>query len=214
MAVELKIPLVMFGEEGETEYGGSKKLKHQHYYDAEDSVRIYLEGHDPCRYEKEFDGARLYWFRYPPREQITSSGLCLAHWSFFENWDPYQHYLVAKEKCGLQEQEMRASGTYLNFAQTDTSLYNLHTWLMYLKFGFGRCSQDVGIDIRRGAMSRKQALSLVRKFDREDPGNFLADYLAYFRMSPGEFEETIARHVNKKLFRKTEGRWIPLFEPQ
>jgi hypothetical protein len=121
---------------------------------------------------------------------------------------------VAKEKCGLQEQEIRATGTYLNFAQTDTSLYNLHTWLMYLKFGFGRCSQDVGIDIRRGAMSRKQALSLVRKFDREDPGGFLEDYLDYFRMGPEEFGETIARHVNQKLFRKDEGRWIPVFEPQ
>jgi N-acetyl sugar amidotransferase len=214
LAVELSIPLVMFGEEGETEYGGSKKLKHQHYYDAEDSFRIYLEGHDPRRYEEQFGASELYWFRYPTREKFASSGLCLTHWSFFENWDPYQHYLVAKEKCGLQEQEIRATGTYLNFAQTDTSLYNLHTWLMYLKFGFGRCSQDVGIDIRRGAMSRKQALSLVRKFDREDPGGFLEDYLDYFRMNHGEFGETIARHVNQKLFRKDEGRWIPVFEPQ
>ena len=109
---------------------------------------------------------------------------------------------------------MRATGTYLNFAQTDTSLYNLHTWLMYLKFGFGRCSQDVGIDIRRGAMSRKQALSLVRKFDREDPRNFTPDYLDYFRMKPEEFEQTIGRHVNQKLFRKEEARWTPIFEPQ
>jgi hypothetical protein len=36
-----------FCEEGETEYGGSKKLKETPYYDFEDSLKIYLSGIDP-----------------------------------------------------------------------------------------------------------------------------------------------------------------------
>ena len=140
--------------------------------------------------------------------------MCAAHWSYFENWDPYEHYLVAKEKCGLQEQVERSQGTYNNFAQTDTSLYNLHVYLMYLKFGFGRCTQDVGIDIRRGAMSRTQGLALVRKLDREDPKNFISQYLEYFGMSRHEFDAILDKHVNKSLFRKERAEWVPMFEPQ
>jgi N-acetyl sugar amidotransferase len=213
LSTKLSIPLVMFGEDGETEYGGTKKLKHQHYYDAEDSVRIYLEGHNPARYVDRFSAKELYWFTYPSPDEMRGADICIAHWSYFENWDPYDHYLVAKEKCGLQEQEERASGTYNNFAQTDTALYNLHTWLMYLKFGFGRCSQDVGIDIRRGAMSRKQGLSLVRNFDRENPEQFIPMYLDYYGLTREEFDEVIAKHVNKQLFAFEDGRWAPTFQP-
>ena len=43
---------------------------------------------------------------------------------------------------------MTNPGTFTNFAQTDQALYDLHTYLMYLKFGFGRATQDVGIEIK------------------------------------------------------------------
>ena len=47
-------------------------------------------------------------------------------------------------------------GTFTNFAQNDQLLYTLHTYVMYLKFSFGRSNQDACIEIRRGAMSRMQ----------------------------------------------------------
>ena len=51
---------------------------------------------------------------------------------------------------------MSNSGTFTNFAQNDQLLYPLHTYLVYLKFGFGRATQDAGIEIRWGAMTRDQ----------------------------------------------------------
>lgn len=213
-AQKLSIPFVMFGEDGETEYGGAKKLKNSHFYNAEDAVHIYLEGHDPNQYKSRFEEKNLYLFSFPTPAELIAADVCTAHWSYFENWDPYEHYLVAKEKCGLQEHKERTSATYNNFAQTDTALYNLHSWLMYLKFGFGRCSQDVGIDIRRGAMSRKQGLSLIKRFDGEAPTQFIPLYLEYFKMSQDEFNGTIAKHVNKNLFAFKNGCWEPIFEPQ
>ncbi len=212
ISTKMNIPLVMFGEEGETEYGGSKKLNNQHYYDAADSIKIYLEGHDPMRYRDMFTEQELYWFSYPSAQEMKAANLCIAHWSYFENWDSYEHYLLAKDKCGLKEQFERASGTYNNFAQSDTSLYNLHTYLMYLKYGFGRCSQDVGIDIRRGALSRKQGVSLIKKFDREDPEQFIPHYMEYFGLSRQGYDAIIEKHVNKKLFSFENGKWMPTFE--
>jgi N-acetyl sugar amidotransferase len=212
LAQKLSIPLVMFGEDGETEYGGSDKLKTQHYYEAEDSVKLYLSGHDPQKYIETFGEKALYWLSFPSTEELHEAKTCIAHFSYFENWDPYEHYIVAKEKCGLKEQEERASGTYNNFSQTDTALYNLHAWLMYLKFGFGRCSQDVGIDIRRGAMVRKQGVALVKRFDRENTDQFVPLYLDYFRMTRDEFDATVAKHVNKNLFQLINGQWEPTFE--
>ncbi len=212
-AIRFGVPLVMFGEEGETEYGGSSKLKESPVYDIEDSIKLYLSGVDPQRFLKDFPARELYWWLYPSETEFREGGLAIAHWSFFENWDPYQHYLVAKEKCGLREKESASVGTYNNFAQTDTCLYDLHTYLMYLKFGFGRCTQDVGIDIRRGAMNRKQAINLVKKYDGQYPEEHIDTYQQYFEMTPQEFDQMLDKWANPTLFEKVGGRWTPTFEP-
>lgn len=213
-AVLFDIPFVMWGEEGETEYGGDAKLKHEVSYSLEDSIKIYLSGVDPNQFlTNKVEQDKLFWWSYPSPEMIQKTSPVMAHWSYFENWDPYEHYLVAKEKCGLQERAERCNSTYNNFGQTDTNLYDLYTYFMYLKFGFGRTTQDVGIDIRRGAMSRTQGLSLVKMYDGEYPEAYIDSYLQYFDMTLAEFEATFDEHVNKKLFKKEKGRWVPLFEP-
>jgi hypothetical protein len=135
----------------------------------------------------------------------------LTHWSYFENWDPYRNYLVAKEFCGLKEADSGNSGTFTNFAQNDQALYALHTYLMYLKFGFGRATQDAGIEIRRGAMTREQAVNLVRLYDGHFPSEFLDLYLEYFQLAKPEFDAVLDRWANKELFEKQHGYWKPAF---
>lgn len=211
-AINFNVPFVMFGEDGEVEYGGTNKLKNSAVYGIEDSIKLYLSGVNPDQFKNDFSDKELYWWLYPTEEQFRSTGLAIAHWSYFENWDPYHHYLVAKEKAGLKEKPAASASTYNNFAQTDTSLYDLHVYLMYLKFGFGRCTQDVGVDIRRGAMTRKQGLQLVKMFDGVYPEPFIEEYLDYFDMTNDEFEAILDRHANKELFRKEGGIWVPMFE--
>lgn len=213
LTVLFDIPFVMFGEEGEVEYGGSNRMKHRACYDLDDTVKIYLSGNDPRKFLSEFTEQDLYWWLFPTEEEFRAINPKIAKWSYFENWDSYAHYLVAKEKCGLEESDVRCVGTYNNFAQTDTLLYDLHCYLMYLKFGFGRCTQDVGIDIRRGAMTRKQGLALVKRYDGEYPEPYVDDYLKYFDMTIEEFDAALDRHANRDLFRKVDGRWKPIFTP-
>ena len=49
----------------------------------------------------------------------------------------------------LEELELPNTGTFTT-VQNDQELAALHYYLMYLKFGFGRATQDAGIEIRRG----------------------------------------------------------------
>ena len=135
----------------------------------------------------------------------------ITHWSYFENWDPYRNYLVAKEYCGLLESNSSNGGTFTNFSQNDQALYSLHTYLMYLKFGFGRANQDASIEVRRGAMNRDQALNLVRIYDGHYPEEFVEQYLDYYKMSQKEFDDVIDRYANRDLFEKIDGRWRPRF---
>lgn len=211
IAVNFRIPFIMFGEEGETEYGGLSKLKNRPFYSLRESIEIYVSNNNPKQYLKNFSRKELYWWMYPTAAEFTKNKLAIAHWSYFENWDPYEHYLVAKKQFNMKEKQEASVGTYTNFAQTDTCLFDLHCYLMYLKFGFGRCSADASIDIRRGALGRDQAVEMVRRFDNTYPDPYIPTYLEYFRMTKKEFDRVLDRHVNKKLFTKRKGRWMPMF---
>jgi hypothetical protein len=208
--------LIFYGEDGEVEYGGSTESKNNPLYDIEYMKRVYFEG----GYDKVFDkilsdesvnkGDLALW-RFPTEEQVSKNNLAFTHWSYYEAWDSYRNYVVAKENCGLKEKEEGTSGTFTNFSQNDQALYALHAYLMYLKFGFGRATQDAGIEIRRGAMKRDQALNLVRAYDNQYPYEYINLYLDYYEMEKIEFDEIIDKYANKSLFEKKNGIWEPKF---
>ncbi len=212
LAAAFCVPLIMFGEEGEAEYGGTKKLRYTPYYGVEDAIGIYTYGNDPSRYREEFPGENLLLWEYPSLEEVKKANIRISHWSYFENWDPYRHFLFAQEHYGMRIREDRSVGTYTSFGQLDTPLYDLHTYLMYLKFGFGRCLQDACIDIRAGRVTRREAVEMARKYDGEYPERYVSAYLDYYGMTQGEFDAVLDRHANKELFAKTAGRWMPQFE--
>ena len=207
IAKAFNITLVMYGEDGEIEYGGSNKSKYSGTFTPDFVKNVYLEG----QFNKTFDGmdkVDTYFWDFPNE----TDGIEFAHWSYYQSWDPYRNYLVAKEHCGLQEREEQNTGTYTNFAQNDNVLYDLHTYLMYIKFGFGRATQDAGIDIRRGAMTREQAIPLTSLYDNELPEIYVKEYLSYFEMNRAEFDTVIKSWVNTDLFEIKNGKYLPKFE--
>ena len=103
-------------------------------------------------------------------------------------------------------------GSFTNFAQNDQELASLHYYLMYLKFGFGRATQDAGIEIRRGAMTRDQGINLVKIFDNQPPIQGYKKYAEYYGVSLSEFQNTLDKFANKELFVKRDDLWEPLFE--
>lgn len=217
-AVNFKIPLIFYGEDGEVEYGGSIESKNKAIYDIEYMKRIYLEGGyenvlDRLRKDSDINEADLSLFKFPNDDEVSEIGLAFTHMSYFEPWDSYRNYVVAKEKCGLIEKEEGNHDTFTNFAQNDQALYALHAYLMYLKFGFGRATQDVGIEIRRGAMNREQGLNLIKMYDNAYPYDLIDTYLEYYKMTKEEFDSVLDKYANKNLFEKIDGIWQPKFTP-
>lgn len=215
VANQFGIKLIFYGEDGEVEYGGTTETDKDPIYDVRYMKKVYLEGgYDKVFSKVDVPIADRYFFEFPNDEELTRSPVEITHWSYFENWDPYRNYLVAKEYCGLQEADSTNTGTFTNFAQNDQALYALHTYVMYLKFGFGRANQDACIEIRRGAMDRAQAVNLVRLYDGLYPEEFIPIYLDYYRMELSEFEAVLDRYANRNLFQKANGRWRPNFTVQ
>jgi N-acetyl sugar amidotransferase len=213
VAVSFGIDLIFYGEAGEIEYGGSQEAGEDAVYGIDYIKKIYLEdGFETVLGASGLAAEDLYWFTVPQEGELDGRRLGFTEWSRFENWDPYRNYLVAKEHCGLAENEDSNVGTFTNFSQNDQALYALHTYIMFLKFGFGRANQDAAIEIRRGAMDRAQAVNLVNLYDGHYPEEFIDLYLDYYQMTSEEFDAVLDRWANRDLFEKVEGRWRPLFK--
>lgn len=213
VAMNFGVSLIFYGEDGEVEYGGTAATQDKPLFDVDYMKDIYLDG----GYEEVLSQARLPehelgFFRFPKEPALADQPLDITHWSYFENWDPYRNYLVAKEYCGLEEAETTNEGTFTNFSQNDQALYALHTYMMYLKFGFGRANQDACIEVRRGAMDRDQAVNLVRLYDGQFPEAFVDLYLDYYEMDRPAFDSVLDRWANRTLFDKVDGHWRPKFE--
>jgi len=212
LAVNMGIGLIFYGEDGEVEYGGSTETDKNPIYDVAYQKKIYLEGgYDKVLEKSGLSQNELYFFKFPEDREFNNNPIDLTHFSYFENWDPYRNYLVAKEHCGLKEAEDSNAGTFTNFAQNDQALYALHTYLMYLKFGFGRANQDACIEVRRGAMDRQQAVNLVKLYDGLYPEDYVETYLDYYDMTLLEFDAVLDKWVNQDLFEKRDNRWKPRF---
>lgn len=208
-AAMFHIPLIMYGEDGETEYGGLNTLKNKAFFGKEE-IRIMLEGNTIEHYYSKFSKDELFWWEFPDASCLND--LIYTHYSYYENWNSYENGVVAKEKFQMEESQTRNVGTYTNQSQNDTYLYDLHTYLMYLKFGFGRCTQDCNIDIRRNALSREQAKQLVQSYDGEFPSAYLPLYMQYFDLTEESFFEVLRRHTNVSLFRwSSKTTVVPLF---
>lgn len=212
IALQFNIQLIFYGEDGEIEYGGGNETENQAFYDIDFQRRVYLEGgHQKVLELAQLTSEEAYFFKYPKETEQPQNPIKLTHWSYFENWDPYRNYLVAKEHCGLQENSETNSGTFTNFSQNDQALYALHAYLMYLKFGFGRANQDACIEIRRGAMDRRQALNLVKLYDGQEPVQYRQAYLEYYDLTDAEFQQILDSHTNPLLFEKKNNGVKPLF---
>ena len=213
LAARLGISLIFYGEDGEVEYGGSTETDKNPVYGINYIKKVYLEGgYSKVLNNASLDPKDLNFFHFPSDDILEKTLLDITHWSYFENWDPYRNYLIAKEHCGLTESDSTNSGTFTNFAQNDQALYSLHAYIMYLKFGFGRANQDASIEIRRGAMDRDQALNLVQLYDGSYPEEYKDTYLDYYKMTSKEFDGASSKWVNKDLFKHTDGQWKPQFQ--
>ena len=215
-AIAYKIPLIMYGEEGESEYGGRMDLAEKAKVDRDWTVQTYFSGHDTSEYiGNDFTKSDLKWWHFPTQQELDEAGLYLTHWSYFENWDHVLHRRTALEigferavKPERIEEGVTNVATFTDYTSLDDPLMRtLHTHLMFLKFGFGRGTQEATNDIRAGLMTREQGIEMVRKYDSYDCSHFRGRVMELFDMTEEEYWKVIDKWANKALLEKVNGVW-------
>lgn len=212
MALKLKIPFIMYGEEGESEYSGIPPKFDEFKISKDYLIECYYSKHNPNEFLYDFDRKDLQWFLLPDDKEIEEGRLFATHWSNFEDWCPLKHYRLAEKECGFKPLKHRSIGTFTNYAQLDDKLQELHAYMMQIKWGFGRTWSDACIEIRAGRMTREEGLKMVKKYDGEFPEEYLKDYLEYYGMTKKEFFDVIDSFRSPDIWKKVNGKWKLKFE--
>ena len=95
----------------------------------------------------------------------------------------------------------------------DEDFFTVNMMIKWLKFGFGRASDNTNEEIRYGRMTREQGIRIVEKFDGKCPEWIIEKFCNYIEINKKEFWKVVDSYVNKTLFdRKSEGVYVPKFK--
>ena len=211
MAVNFNIPLIIWGESPQIEYGGPATSKTRNTLD-----RQWLEEFGGLLGNRisdmlGVDGLNkkdLSLYTYASDEDIHRVGVTGLFLGYYFKWDLRE--VVAKSKeYGFLAQDRAVETTYENFENLDCYSSHLHDYLKYVKYGFGRATDNACLDIRLGYISREEGVRLVNKYDGIPPKKAIKEYLNYTGFSEEEFSKIVDSYTSKRIFERDEnGKFV------
>ena len=197
------IPLILYGENPENEYGGPFDAQGAH-----EMTRSWLEefgGLCGLRVSDIVDFGiatedDMFQYRYP--EIPDGASLQAVFLGYYFPWDSAANVGTAA-KHGFYGWGT-PSGSWLAGENIDNEQTGLHDFFMYLKFGYGRATAQLSQEIRRGRIERARAVKLVRELDGEYPWRYVDAHLHHvlerIELSRDDLWLIIEKFANRDLF--------------
>ncbi len=208
IAVKYGVPLIMYGENGEVEYGGDMKNAFRPMREIADHDKHYFSGLPPEFWaEHGVNLADLRPFMAPPYQSILDNRTEIHFMSYYKFWDPQENYYYCRENTGFQPNTERSEGTYSKYASLDDRIDGFHYYLAYIKFGIGRATSDSAHEIRDGKITREEGVALVKKYDGEFPRKYFREFLEYCDITEEEVHEVIDSWRSDHLWERSSDVW-------
>jgi len=208
IAVNFRISLIMYGENGEVEYGGDSKNANSPTREVADHDSHYFSGMPPEFWiDHGISAADLRPFGAPRFADIERNGTEIHFYSYYKFWDPQENFYYCSENTGFSPNDERTEGTYSKYASLDDELDGFHYYLAYAKFGIGRTTNDAAHEIRDGKISRDEGIALVKRYDHEFPNKHYFEFLDFCGISDTEAVEVIDSWRADHIWSKSNDSW-------
>ena len=219
MAIKFGIPLVMFGENGEAEYAGDLKAVDRPFIPSEEFQRLYFKGtgldelvkygiEKKDYFSKNFKNSDLDFYKPPSINDLKKSKIKgKFFFGDYKKWVPQENFFYAAEHTNFKPNPERTEGTYSKYASIDDKLDGMHYYMKYIKFGFGRATDDASHEVRDGHISREEAIALVKRYDGEFPEKYFQDFLDYLNISQSYFWQIVDSWRAPHIWEKNGNNW-------
>jgi len=220
MAIKHNISLVMFGENGEAEYAGDPALVDKSFVSSEQWTDTYFKGsklselieygikHKKYMNKEDFPQVDLKFYTPPTVEEMNEVKIKGKHFfGYYKKWSPQESYYYASEHTGFRANKERSEGTYTKYASIDDKMDGMHYFMKYIKFGFGRTTDDASHEVRDKHISRGEAVALVKRYDGEFPKKYFKDFLEYLDITEEQFWEVADSYRLDHVWKREQGDW-------
>ena len=203
-AVKFNIKLIIWGENSQHEYGGPASDTDKNYLD-----RNWLENFGGLIGLRQSDiiemtnikNKDIISYKYPSDEDIHKVGVTGLFLGYYFPWNGISNAIIS-QSLGFKTYNKFVEGSSCNYENLDNYQTGIHDYFKYLKFGFGRATDLVNNQIRRGILTREDGLEIVKKHDGLYPfsylGKNLEEILKYIGMTIEEFDEICDIYTNKE----------------
>ena len=210
-AVSYDVPLIIWGENSQHEYGGPAAAAEN---DALD--RSWLEEFGGLLGLRVEDLISTYGFtpreirpyRYPSDEELRRVGVTGLFLGYFVPWDGQANAVISQAN-GFETFPKTVEGSLVDYENLDNHQTGIHDYFKFLKFGFGRATDIACLHIRRGRLARADAFGLMARLDGRFPWTYLGkplkDILAPIGMTLDEFVTVCDRFTNRRIFTFQDG---------
>jgi N-acetyl sugar amidotransferase len=207
-AVQFNVPLIVWGENSQNEYGGPAAA-------ADNNVltRRWLEEFGGLLGMRVSDLTETYGipqrqllpYQYPSDEDLQRVGVTGLFLGHYLPWDGLSNVLISQAH-GFTSFDSVVEGSMVNYENLDNHQHGIHDYFKYLKFGFSRATDIACLHVRRGRITRQDALEIVKMRDGKFPWSYLGkplrDILEPLDMSVEEFVKICDRFTNRKIFER------------
>ncbi|MCT2533611.1 N-acetyl sugar amidotransferase [SAR92 clade bacterium H231] len=207
-AVQFNIPLIIWGENSQNEFGGPAAASENNVLNRqwleEFGGLLGLRVTDLIGLEG-LEKKDLIPYFYPEDEDLTKIGVTGIFLGHYVPWDGLSNFLVA-QAFGFAVPPLPTLGSMVNYENLDNHQVAIHEYFKFLKFGFGRATDHACLHIRRGRLTRELGLSIVKRLDGKFPweylGKSLEDTLRPLDINVEEFIRICDKFTNKKIFKR------------
>jgi len=207
VAVQLNIPLVIWGGNPQNELGGPQKAadsnKMQRGWLEEFGGMLGLRVRDLIGMDG-IEEKHLIQYTYPTDEEMKKVGVTGLFLGYYLPWDSHSNTLLA-QAYGFETYPKLVEGSIVSYENLDNLQMRIHDYFKVLKYGYDRCTDWASLHIRRNRLTRAQAVALVKRYGGKFPWEYLGtpleEILEDIEMSLDEFIKICDRFTNTKLFK-------------
>lgn len=204
VAINFHIPLVIWGENSQLEYGGPSagrvsRILNRHWLEEfggllgnriEDMVGV--------------DGLAkkdLLPYIYPSDKELSQAKITSIFMGSYFKWDSGSQTKLMMDKYGFSVKKDKASvESHLYCKSLDDETVFIHDYFKFLKYGFDRVNDQLCVEVRNNKMSRETAAKLVKKYTGKMNHKILNIFLKNYGFSKDQFYRIADSFTNKSLF--------------
>jgi hypothetical protein len=94
----------------------------------------------------------------------------------------------------------------VDYENLDNLQHGIHDYFKFLKYGYGRATDQVSMHIRRGRINRAVGLDIVKRVEGKFPASYLGvplkQILDRIEVTEEEFKNICKKFTNTNLFKK------------